>query len=327
MSGGAAKMEIARPAGGGGHGKFIDTMKRVSRYRGLYLILLPGLVFFAVFSYGPMYGIIMAFKSFNMKLGIWGSPWISPFYENFRLIFINPEFTAAFGNTLIISFMKTVLGFPVPILLAIVINELANKRFSRVIQTVCTFPHFLSWIILAGIVANLLGSDGVVNNFLTLMGGKPANFLMNAGAFRWLLVVTDIWKESGWSTIMYLATIASIDVSQYESATIDGASRWQKAMYITLPGLSMMIAILLTLAIGNSMNSNFDQIFNLYNPATFSTGDVLDTYIYRLLSKTGLGYSFMTAVGLFKGAINFVLLMGANRITRRINGTGKSIFY
>ncbi|MDR1439207.1 MAG: ABC transporter permease subunit [Clostridiales bacterium] len=326
MSDSAAKALPARPAHGG-QGKFSDIARRISRYRGLYLILLPGIVFFAVFAYGPMYGIVMAFKSFNMKLGILGSPWIEPIYENFRLIFINPEFKAAFGNTLIISLMKTIIGFPVPIILAIVINEVSSKRFSRTVQTIYTFPHFLSWVILAGIVSNLLSTDGVINNFLTLTGGKPANFLMNAGAFRWLLVVTDIWKESGWSTIMYLATIASIDPSQYESATIDGASRWQKAAYITLPGMSMMVVILLTLAVGNSMNSNFDQIFNLYNPATFSTGDVLDTYIYRLLSKSALGYSFMTAVGLFKGVINFALLMGANQITKRISGTGRSVFY
>jgi putative aldouronate transport system permease protein len=292
--------------------------KRIYRSRALYLVLLPGMLFFAVFAYGPMYGIQIAFKHYSNRLGIWGSEWIG--LENFRLIFMKPEFTSALVNTLIISFMKIAIGFWVPIAIAIAINELTNRKLSRTLQTVFTFPHFLSWVILTGILTNFLSTDGVVNNFIAMLGHNRVNMLANAGVFRWMLVFTDIWKESGWSCIMYLAAIASIDSSLYESATIDGANRLHRALYITLPGISGMAAILLVLQVGNAMNANFDQIFNLYNPPVFSTGDVLDTYIYRISFQQQANFGFSTAVSLFKGVVNFILLAGANIIKTKIDG-------
>jgi putative aldouronate transport system permease protein len=298
--------------------KGASLAKRIYRNRGLYLVLLPGMIFFAIFAYGPMPGIQLAFKRYSNKLGIWGSEWVG--LANFKLIFMKPEFSTALANTLIISFMKIVIGFWVPIVIAICINELTNRKLSRTLQTIFTFPHFLSWVILAGILSNFLGTDGVVNNAIVVFGGRKINMLANAGVFRWLLVFTDIWKEAGWSCIMYLAAIASIDSALYESATIDGANRLQRALYITLPGISGMVAILLVLQVGNAMNANFDQIFNLYNPPVFSTGDVLDTYIYRVSFQQQANFGFSTAVSLFKGGVNFILLAGANIIKTKIDG-------
>jgi putative aldouronate transport system permease protein len=263
-----------------------------------------------------MYGIQLAFKDFYIKKGIWGSPWVG--LDKFRMLMRTVEFWGAFKNTLLISFLKTAIGFPIPIILSIMINEIKSSKLKRTMQTVYTFPHFLSWVILSGIMMNLFGNDGSVNNLIALLGRERAGFLINPGIFRGMLIFTEIWKESGWSCIMYLAAIAAINPELYEGATIDGANRWHKAVYITWPGIRDMAAILLILSIGNAMNANFDQVFNMYNPAVFSSADIIDTYVYRITFQLQADYGFSTAVGLFKGVINFTLLIAANAVVKRL---------
>jgi putative aldouronate transport system permease protein len=305
--------------------KYNNTLKKTSLlkaifyYKYIYLLLLPGIAFFILFSYMPMYGIQLAFKDYWINKGIWGSPWVG--LDKFKLIVGAPEFWSAFKNTLVLSFLKTSIGFPIPITLAILINELKFRKLSRTLQTIYTFPHFLSWVVLSGIVMNLLGNEGAINNLIAITGGERVSFLADPNIFRVLVIVTDIWKESGWSCIMYLAAMAAIDPALYESATIDGANRWHRAIFITWPGVRDMATILLILAIGNAMNANFDQIYNL---AVFSSADILDTYVYRISFQLQGDFGFSTAVGLFKGVINCGLLLTANAIVKKFNKT--SIF-
>ena len=300
-----------------GRRPFKKTLRVMWDYRWIYLMLLPCMAFFIIFKYVPMYGIQLAFKDYVIK-GIAASPWNN--FEHFKYMMTEPEFLPALRNTLIISFYRILFGFPFPILLAIMINEVYMPRYKRVLQTIYTFPHFLTWVVMAGIMLNLLGSTGMVRKVAEIFVpgiGDNWNLLYNKAAFRSLLVISDIWKEAGWGTIIYLAAIAGIDQSLYEAATIDGCNRWQKIWYITLPGIVNMIAIQFVLRVGAVMEGGFDQIFNLYKPPVYETGDIIDTYIYRLsfVENTGVDMGFTTAVGLFKNVINFILLMVANFVT------------
>lgn len=297
-----------------------DLLRRISRYKWIYVMLVPPVAFFFIFRYMPLYGIQLAFKDYKLA-GIAASPWNN--YEHFKYMFLEPGFVPAFRNTIIISFLRILIGFPFPILLAILINEVRMMRFKRVLQTVYTFPHFLSWVLLSGIMLNIFGSNGMIRKIVGLF--NPAvfdswNLLYNGDAFRWLLVFSDIWKEAGWGTIIYLAAIAGIDQALYESADIDGANRFHKIFYLTLPGIAGMIAIQFVLRVGAIMEGGFDQIFNLYSPPVFNKGDIIDTYIYRLsfVRASGVNLGFPTAVGLFKNIINFVLLLSANALSRAL---------
>lgn len=303
-----------------GRRPFKKTLRVMWDYRWIYLMLLPCMAFFIIFKYVPMYGIQLAFKDYVIK-GIAASPWNN--FEHFKYMMTEPEFLPALRNTLIISFYRILFGFPFPILLAIMINEVYMPRYKRVLQTIYTFPHFLTWVVMAGIMLNLLGSTGMVRKVAEIFVpgiGDNWNLLYNKAAFRSLLVISDIWKEAGWGTIIYLAAIAGIDQSLYEAATIDGCNRLQKIWYITLPGIINMIAIQFVLRVGAVMEGGFDQIFNLYKPPVYETGDIIDTYIYRLsfVENTGVDMGFTTAVGLFKNVINFILLMVANFVTKAL---------
>lgn len=290
---------------------------RIWEYRYLYLLLLPALVFYVLFAYVPMAGIQLAFKHFSIPKGIWGSPWTG--LENFKTVFARADFWVAFKNTIIISALKLCFGFPFPIIIAILFNELQHRKLQRTLQTIYTFPHFLSWVTLSGIIMNFMGDQGFINNVLVMLGMHRTEFLVNPGIFRGLLVFTDIWKESGWTCIMYLAAMAGIDPSLYESATIDGANRWNKIVSITWPGIRELAAILLILAVGNTMNVSFDQVFNLYSPPVYNTADIIDTYVYRITFQMIPDYGYSTAVGLFKGVINCTLLLVANGIQRHVS--------
>lgn len=303
-----------------GRRPFKKTLRVMWDYRWIYLMLLPCMAFFIIFKYVPMYGIQLAFKDYVIK-GIAASPWNN--FEHFKYMMTEPEFLPALRNTLIISFYRILFGFPFPILLAIMINEVYMPRYKRVLQTIYTFPHFLTWVVMAGIMLNLLGSTGMVRKVAEIFVpgiGDNWNLLYNKAAFRSLLVISDIWKEAGWGTIIYLAAIAGIDQSLYEAATIDGCNRLQKIWYITLPGIVNMIAIQFVLRVGAVMEGGFDQVFNLYKPPVYETGDIIDTYIYRLsfVENTGVDMGFTTAVGLFKNVINFILLMLANAVTKAL---------
>lgn len=281
----------------------------------LYLLLIPGLAFLFIFRYLPMYGITIAFKDFNIYEGLANSPWVG--MSNFRRLFDSEDFWRVFKNTLLISIYKIIYLFPLPILIALLLNEIQRMAFKRSIQTVIYFPHFLSWVIVSGIFLNLLSTDGgLVNKFIEYLGGEPIAFFMDNRYFRSVLVFTAGWKEVGWGAIVYLAAISGIDPELYEAAVIDGAGRFKQAIYITLPGIASTIVLMFTLRLSSLLAAGTEQILAMYNPMVYDTADVIGTYVYRV----GLGqsdYSFSTAVGLFESVIGFILIVSANWFTRK----------
>ena len=300
--------------------KYNPKIRQIFYYRYIYLMLLPLALYYIIFSYGPMYGATLAFKTFDYSKGIIGSPWIG--FKNFTDLIFDFNFRSAFVNTLLISFGRIIFEFPVPIILALLINEVRSVRYKRFVQTVFTFPHFISWVIVTGIVFNLLSDQGVLNQILTVMGAQKANLLTEPSTFRALLYISDNWKEAGWGTIIYLATISSINIELYEAARVDGAMRFQMIRYITWPALRSVMGLMLILSIANCMNAGFDQIFNMYNAAVYNVSDIIDTFIYRRTFIDFMDFGSSTAVGLFKSVINLILLFTANFTVKRINGTG-----
>ncbi len=288
--------------------------------RFIYVLLIPGILYFAIFHYGPMSGLVLAFKKYNARLGIWGSQWAG--LQNFARIFTTPAAVLAIRNTFIINLSRLVVEFPVPILLALLLNEMPGKRVKRIYQTVYTFPHFLSWVVVSTILTNFLSNGGAVNSVIANLGGERVNFLANESTFRPLLYATHIWKEMGWNAIIYMAAIAGIDPTLYEAATVDGANRLRQAWHITLPGIRPTIIVLFILAVGRVMNSGFEQIFYLQNAAVKQVSDILDTYVYQITFKATPNYGFSTAVGMFKSVINLALLLLANRFVKAVSGSG-----
>ena len=286
----------------------------------IYLMLLPGLVFYITFSYIPMAGLQLAFREYNARLGIWGSPWVGTL--NFSFVFRDPSFWRAMENTITISLQRLLFQFPVPIILALLINEFGGRRYKRVLQTVFTFPHFLSWVIIAGIMFNLLEARGLVNNLIMAMGHEQVNILSSQQLIRPLLYITENWKSAGWSAIIYIAAMAGINPELYESADMDGATRVQRMIFITLPGIRETIIILFILAVGGIMNAGFDQIFNLGNVAVQNRIDILDTYIYRVTFQGHTDFGFATAISLMRSLINFSFLLTANWVSRKVAKTG-----
>jgi putative aldouronate transport system permease protein len=295
---------------------FIADFAGYKKYYALTLMFLPVVVYFFVFKYIPMGGIAMAFKDYKISLGIWGSEWNG--LENFVKLFATKTFARAVKNTLEISFLRIIFGFPVPIILALLLNEVTHEGYKKAVQTITYLPHFISWVVLAGLFEQLLSpSNGALNSIL----GTNIYFLGDNEYFRGTLIVTGIWKGAGWSSILYLAAISGIDPSLYEAAKCDGATRLQCTRYITLPCIAATITVMLILEIGGILDAGFDQIFNLYNSAVYETADIIDTYVYRY----GLGemkYAMGTAIGLFKNGLGFILVVGTNWITNRINGNG-----
>ncbi len=291
----------------------------------MYLLFLPMLIYMLIFCYYPMYGVILAFKKFSYGLGILHSPWADHHgLGNFIDIFRNPQFFTAFKNTLIISLGRLVFEFPIPIALALLLNEIRSSKYKRTVQTIFTFPHFISWIIVYGLFFNLFSDSGVVNQMLAMVGIGKQTILTSPHMFRPLLYLSDNWKEMGWSAIIYMASISGISPELYEAAKIDGANRRRLVWHITLPCILGTIAILLVLQVAGTMNAGFDQIFNMYNPAVQDQSDIIDTLIYRLSFKQGSNFGFTTAIGLFKSVINFALLIIANTFVKK--STGKGIY-
>ena len=294
--------------------------KDLWKWRSNCIMILPGVIWYIVFAYIPIYGLTLAFKSYRANLGIFRSPWVG--LENYVYVFRDPAFLESIWRTLFINFGRILFQFPYPIILALLLNELRINRFKKAIQTVLTFPHFLSWVIVASIMINVLGSRGLVNSIIKILGGESINFLGSEKLFVPLLYITENWKSGGWTIIIYLAAIAGIDTEQYESAEIDGATRLQTMWHITLPGIKNTIVVLFILAVGNIMVQGFDQVFNLSNPATARVAEILDMYIYRITFKTAADFSFSTAVSLFRSVINFILLLSADRITKWLGSEG-----
>ena len=272
----------------------------------LYLMLAPAVVLALIYSYTPMVGVVMAFQRVLPGKGIFGSPWVG--WDNFKFVFEMPTIFQVIWNTIYIAGLKAVGGVLVPVTVALMLNNVVSRLFKRTVQTVIYLPHFLSWIILAGIMVEILSpSEGIINQALGLVGIKPIFFLGDDKIFPWTMVITDIWKSFGFGTIIYLAALADIDPTLYEAAVVDGATRWQQTWYVTLPGISGTIIMLSTLSLGNILNAGFDQIFNLYSPLVYRTGDIIDTLVYR----TGIlnnQYGVATAVGLLKSVVSLLLI-------------------
>lgn len=280
--------------------------------RYLYLLILPFLVWMIVFHYMPMGGILMAFKDYKARLGILGSEWIG--LEHFRRIFITPAAIGAIKNTFTISFNRILWEFPMPIMMAILITEMRGNKLKKAYQTIFTFPHFLSWVVTASLITSIFSMGGLVNSALAALGFEKISFLGESRNFKPLLYITENWKEMGWGAIIYMATIANIDPSLYEAASIDGASRLRQIWHITLTSIRPTIAIMLILKVGGVMNAGFDQIFNMRNDVVSNSVQILDTYIYDITFLSTPNYGFSTAVGMFKAVVNFVLLVAANQI-------------
>lgn len=303
---------------------FVRTLKSYGKQYQLVLMFLPAAITLALFAYAPMYGLTIAFKDFVLLKGISGSPWVG--LENFRKLLTAPSFSEVFVNTIKISFLRLIFGFPAPILLALLLNEVGNARFKKVVQTISYLPHFLSWVVLAGIVIQILSpSSGIVNQIIVMFGGNPIYFVADPRYFVPMLIVTGIWKEVGWGTVVYLASITSISPELYEAATIDGAGRFQKMLHITLPALRPVVSIMFILNSGNLINAGFDQIYNLYNPAVYKVADIIDTYVYRR-GLLDMKYSFSSAAGLFKNVISFALVLTTNGLVKVISGKENGIW-
>ncbi len=293
-------------------GSLIRHLKRDSC---LYLMLIPGLLFFIVFKYAPMYGITIAFKDYNIGAGILGSKWAGLKY--FNEFFASPDFLKILRNTIILSFYKLLFGFPAPILFAILLNEVRKMLFKRTIQTVVYLPHFISWVVIGNLVIIMLApKTGLITNIIMLSAGREINPLMDPGYFRGVLVLSDMWKELGWSAIVYLAALNGVDPNLYEAAEIDGATRARKMWHVTLPSIRGIIVIMLILRVGHILDAGFEQVLIMSNPIVNDISEIIDTYVYKVgLQRAQFSYS--TAVNLFKSVIGLMLVAVVNTVSRR----------
>jgi putative aldouronate transport system permease protein len=323
QAGRTVKYTLGRRAGAAPAGtrSFTATLARdVRRDTYLYLMLLPGILFFLVFNYVPMYGVVIAFKEFSIFKGVARSPWAGML--QFERLFRAHIFPQVLRNTLLISFYKLLFGFPAPLLLALLLNEMRLPRFKRFTQTIMYIPHFVSWVIMVGLVQGFLSpSNGFINDIVRFFGGSPIHFLADRNWFRPIVVISDIYKNIGWGTIIYLAAFSGVSVELYEAAMLDGASRLRQALAITLPSIRNVVVILLILNLGNVLNAGFEQIFLLYSPPVYEVGDIIDTYVYRK-GIVEANYSLGTAAGLFKSLISLVLIVGANSLAKRLGDEG-----
>jgi putative aldouronate transport system permease protein len=290
---------------------------RIVRYRYLLLLLLPAMIYFVVFRYIPIYGVLLAFKDFDVNAGILRSPWVG--LKHFERFFGINRITMAWWNTIRIATLKILFGFPAPIILALLLNEVRSVGYKKTIQTISYLPHFLSWVTVAGLMTEILSpSRGPVGVVIRALGGIPPMFLMSKTLFVPILIVSDIWKGVGWGSIIYLATIASINPELYEAAVMDGAGKFRQALHVTIPGIIPVITLLAILQVGGILDSGFDQIFNLINPSVYDVATTLDIFVYWA-GIVGFEYSFATAVGLSRSLIAFVLILTANMLARRFS--------
>ena len=294
---------------------------KIFRSKYLIMMIIPAIVFYILFCYVPMYGVLMAFQDYIPRFGVFGSPWVG--FDNFATVFKEPRFWLAFRNTIFISSIKVVISFLGAVTIALLLNELRMRRAKKTIQTIVTFPHFLSWVVVSGFVFSLFSSNGAVNSIVDLMGGSRSNFLGDKYFFFGLIFASDIWKEAGWGSIIYLATMAGIPQDQYEAADIDGATRLQKIWHITLPGIKPVAILLLIMSVGGVLSAGFDQVLNLGNNDLIREDvNIIDTYIYyHAITKSG-NEGIGTAIGLFKSVISFTLVIIVDRIAKACGERG-----
>lgn len=294
--------------------------KAMKEHKVLYLLMVPGLLYFALFRYLPMFGLVIAFKDYNIFKGIWASDWVG--LANFEALVHSSDFWNVMKNTLVISLTKILIGFPIPILLAILLNDIKSMKFKRVTQTFLYLPHFLSWVVIGGIMLNLFSPVfGLAGEVFRTLGIEPVNIMAKKGSIFWVVIFSDVWKEAGWSTIVFLAALTQVDESLYEAAKMDGANKFKQMLHITLPCISSIVIVMLILRIGKVMNAGFEQILVLQNPITMESIDIFDTYVYR----EGLGrgsYSFAAAVDTFKSVIALILVTSANKISKMFGEEG-----
>ncbi|MDF2646467.1 sugar ABC transporter permease [Paenibacillus sp. V4I7] len=290
----------------------------IRKNRAIYLMVLPVVLYFFIFKYFPMYGAVIAFKDFSPAKGIWGSDWVG--FQHFKDFFQSYYFIRVLRNTFLISFYNLIFGFPAPIILAILLNELRQKLFKSIVQTVSYLPHFISIVVISGLIIDFTNRGGIVNSIIMFFGGQDSALMNNAENFRTIFVSTSVWQELGWSSIIYLAALSGINPELYEAVRVDGAGRFRQIWSVTLPGLIPTIMILLILRIGGLMEVGFEKVVLLYNPNTYETADVISSFVYREGLAQGNDYSYTTAVGLFQSMINFILLISANSLSRRFSG-------
>lgn len=297
-------------------GRRSPLVKRFRDSRYLLLLVLPCIVYFAVFHYVPMFGIAISFQKYNLFKGVWHSEWVG--FQYYRMFFGNPDFFRLLRNTFLLGLYQIVFGFPAPIVLALLFNELRGAVFKRVVQSVSYLPHFISNVVVASMIFVFLSpSGGLVNRLIEAVGFDPVNWLMLPEWFRTIYVASGIWQNIGWASIIYLAALTAIDPHLYEAAEMDGAGRFRKMAYVSLPGIMQTVVVLLILDIGHVLGVGFEKVFLLYNPATYATADIISTYVYRVGLVQG-NYSYAAAIDLFTGVVNLAFLLGANYVSRKL---------
>ncbi|MCK9478598.1 MAG: ABC transporter permease subunit [Firmicutes bacterium] len=293
--------------------------REVKKFKHIYIILAPTLLFYIVFRYAPMFGNVIAFQRFSITKGILGSKFVG--LQNFKDFLTNYKFWELLRNTLNINFLGLVFAFPAPIILALLLNEVKRLRFKKTVQTITYVPHFISTVVVSSMILTFVASDGMINAIRQMFGGEKISFMTNSQYFYPIYIISDIWQHIGWGSIIYIAALSSVDQELYQAATIDGAGRWKQLLHVTLPGISQTIIILLIMRIGQMLSVGFEKIMLLYNPAIYETADVISTYVYRRGLLEG-DYSFSAAVGMFNSIINFILLIAANFFSKKISDSG-----
>ncbi|MFD0960962.1 ABC transporter permease [Paenibacillus chungangensis] len=291
----------------------------IYRHKWLYFMMIPGILYFGIYHYGPMGGLMIAFQDYNLLKGVFGSPWVG--FQNFAFIFNTPDFYRLLSNTLIISVYRIVFGMLPDVLLAILLNEIRSVWFKKTVQTITYGPYFLSWVVIYGIAFAFLSNEGLLNFGLKSMGANPVEFLTADEYFRSILVVTDIWKNTGYGAIIYLASLATINPQLYEAAVVDGAGRWRQIWHITLPGIRDVFVLLLILRIGHILDAGFDQVYIFLNARVYEVGDIIDTWVFRMGIEE-LNFSVAAATGFFKSIIGLMLVILANQIAKKLGGSG-----
>ncbi len=284
----------------------------------LYIIFIPVIVYYVIFCYKPMYGAIIAFKDYQPSLGIWDSPWVG--FEHFKNFFANPDFVRILRNTVVISVASIIFGFPAPIILALLFNELKIPKLKSASQTISYIPHFISLVVVCGLIKDFVSQGGIIYQIVSSISGNTAGLLSRAECFVPIYIISDIWQEVGWGSIIYLAALAGIDQELYEAAKIDGAGKWNQMVHVTLPGIAPTIIIMFILRIGNLLTVGYEKIILLYNPLIYETSDVISSYVYRV-GFAQQNWSYSSAVGLLNSVVNFIILIIANNISSRVSET------